>query len=45
MTAVREERRPPEDEITEVGAGVLRIQLPMDMPGSIRATPSLSSMA
>ena len=33
MNTVREERRPPEDEVTEVAPGVLRIQLPMDMPG------------
>jgi glyoxylase-like metal-dependent hydrolase (beta-lactamase superfamily II) len=30
---MREERRPPEKEVTEVAPGVLRIQLPMDMPG------------
>ncbi len=30
---VRQERRPPEDEVTEVAPGVLRIQLPMDLPG------------
>ncbi|MDH4145188.1 MAG: MBL fold metallo-hydrolase [Acidimicrobiia bacterium] len=30
---VREERRPPERSVTEVAAGVLRIQLPMNMPG------------
>lgn len=34
MTApVREERRPPESEVKEVAPGVLRIQLPMNMPG------------
>ncbi|MEM9612652.1 MAG: MBL fold metallo-hydrolase [Actinomycetota bacterium] len=33
MAAVREERRPPEDEVTEVAPGVLRIQLPMQLPG------------
>lgn len=33
MTAVREERRPPESQVTEVAPGVLRIQLPMNMPG------------
>ena len=30
---MREERRPPEDEVVEVAPGVLRIQLPMNMPG------------
>ena len=30
---MREERRPPQRETTEVAPGVLRIQLPMNMPG------------
>jgi len=30
---MREERRPPQHEVTEVASGVLRIQLPMNMPG------------
>lgn len=30
---MRQERRPPERDVTEVAPGVLRIQLPMDMPG------------
>ncbi len=30
---MREERRPPREEIDEVAAGVLRIQLPLNMPG------------
>ena len=30
---MREERRPPEREVAEVAHGVLRIQLPMNMPG------------
>src|SRR5688572_5510597 len=33
VTTVRQERRPPEREVSEVAPGVLRIQLPMDMPG------------
>ncbi|MEM8922030.1 MAG: MBL fold metallo-hydrolase [Actinomycetota bacterium] len=33
MNTVREERRPPEDEVAEVAPGVLRIQLPLDLPG------------
>jgi glyoxylase-like metal-dependent hydrolase (beta-lactamase superfamily II) len=33
MQTMREERRPPEGEVKEVAAGVLRIQLPMNMPG------------
>ncbi len=33
MQTMREERRPPEGEATEVAPGVLRIQLPMNMPG------------
>jgi glyoxylase-like metal-dependent hydrolase (beta-lactamase superfamily II) len=30
---VRQERQPPERQVTEVAPGVLRIQLPMNMPG------------
>jgi glyoxylase-like metal-dependent hydrolase (beta-lactamase superfamily II) len=30
---MREERRPPQEEVVEVAPGVLRIQLPMNMPG------------
>lgn len=30
---MREERRPPESTVAEVAPGVLRIQLPMNMPG------------
>lgn len=33
VSTMREERRPPERNVTEVAAGVLRIQLPMNMPG------------
>lgn len=33
MNAVRQERLPPQREVTEVAPGVLRIQLPMNMPG------------
>ena len=33
QTPMREERRPPESSATEVANGVLRMQLPMDMPG------------
>lgn len=33
MDTVREERRPPIDEVTELASGVFRIQLPMNMPG------------
>jgi glyoxylase-like metal-dependent hydrolase (beta-lactamase superfamily II) len=33
MNNIREERRPPQREVTEVAPGVLRIQLPMNMPG------------
>lgn len=33
MSTMRQERRPPEAGVTEVAAGVLRIQLPLDMPG------------
>src|SRR6476659_436762 len=31
--SMREERRPPEEQVVEVSPGVLRIQLPMNMPG------------
>lgn len=30
---MREERRPPRDDVEEVAAGVLRIQLPISLPG------------
>jgi glyoxylase-like metal-dependent hydrolase (beta-lactamase superfamily II) len=33
VSTVRQERRPPERDVNEVAPGVLRIQLPMDMPG------------
>jgi glyoxylase-like metal-dependent hydrolase (beta-lactamase superfamily II) len=33
MQTMREERRPPEAEVREVATGVVRIQLPMNMPG------------
>ncbi len=33
VMSMREERRPPEKEVTEVAPGVLRLQLPMNMPG------------
>jgi glyoxylase-like metal-dependent hydrolase (beta-lactamase superfamily II) len=32
-TTVREERRPPDPGVKEVAPGVLRLQLPMNMPG------------
>ncbi|MEM7338520.1 MAG: MBL fold metallo-hydrolase [Actinomycetota bacterium] len=33
MSTVREERQPPRSEVDEVAPGVLRIQLPLDLPG------------
>jgi glyoxylase-like metal-dependent hydrolase (beta-lactamase superfamily II) len=33
MSTVRQERQPPQREVAEVAPGVLRIQLPMNMPG------------
>jgi len=33
MQTMREERRPPQGEAREVAPGVLRVQLPMNMPG------------
>jgi glyoxylase-like metal-dependent hydrolase (beta-lactamase superfamily II) len=33
VNTVRQERRPPERDVSEVAPGVLRIQLPMNMPG------------
>lgn len=33
MQTMREERRPPDGQVKEVAPGVLRLQLPMNMPG------------